>query len=134
MSCAAQSKLVVTFPIPSRSSTNPRQLLANLHVNHAAAADGGARHDDARMLLGDAPDDGGACAHRVALHCFQHSVGCVGRHDGDQLAFVGDMHRIHAQHVARGSDSRRQARSRSTFSTVQSLGSEARFGLPSSPS
>jgi len=43
---------------------------------------------------GDLSDDGGALAQMMTTHGGEDRIGSVGRNDGDELAFIGDVERI----------------------------------------
>ena len=61
------------------ASTDPRQLLADQHVDHAAAAERGS-HRDAEQAIGDLAHDPGLRAVRMRTHGVQHVRGGVVRH------------------------------------------------------
>ena len=74
-----------------RTLTNPRQLLADQHIDNALAAKAGVQHHHTCRRFRHFTDDGCVCACRMRAHRRQHPLRVAARHHRHQLAFVGQI-------------------------------------------
>lgn len=70
------------------------------HVDDAGAADAGLHEHQAGMLGGHFADDGSLRCQRVGPHRGQDGINVVGRHDGEEFAFVGYIGGIQIEDLA----------------------------------
>ena len=52
------------------------------------------------MVRHNVADDCRIAAKRVAAHRREHLIRILGRHDGNELAFIGNIERVKSQHLA----------------------------------
>jgi hypothetical protein len=93
-------------------------LLADQHVDDAAAAEGGAHRYTPRLPLHDAADHGRLAPERVAPQCRQSRLGRLLRHDRDELSFVGEIEQVEPEDLAKAFDLLAQRRLTSSRSGV----------------
>ncbi len=79
-------------------------MFADQHVDDAGAAQQGAHDDPTGMGGDDLAEASGVPALGQGAHRGQDGVGDIGRDDGDETSFVGDMQRVQAEQVACGGD------------------------------
>ncbi len=77
-----------------RPSANSRKLLACEPIDNSAAAERGRHLHEALLVIGHPTDDRRITTKRVRTHRSHETIRGVGRHDGDELAFVRDIERI----------------------------------------
>ena len=97
---------------PARSA-DPRQRVADEHVDDAGAAEGRAQHDDAFGLGGDLADRAPR-RRRADARAWRASAASASSagDDGHDLALVGDVERVDAEQVARAVDRREHGQRR----------------------
>lgn len=83
---------------------NPRELFAGEHVHHAGAADAGFHGDHPGVILNHAANDPGMASERMRAHGGERIPSVLFRNYGIELAFVGDVQRVQAEHFAGGFD------------------------------
>ncbi|HZC28444.1 MAG TPA: hypothetical protein VE269_01800, partial [Gaiellaceae bacterium] len=83
----------------ARASADPRQRVADELVHHPPSAERGLHEHHPGRLRADLADLGGLLAAGQGAHRLERSVGVVGGDERDQLALVGDVHRIDAQQL-----------------------------------
>jgi hypothetical protein len=96
----AAGNLLMTGPLSSPlrprsqdgrgASTDARELLGQREVDHARAADAGARHDGAGVLGDHLADDGRPRGVGVRAHEGEHAVGVLASDERDESTLVGD--------------------------------------------
>src|SRR5215210_738247 len=79
------------------SLANPRQRIADEHVDHAGAAELGVHDDHARRLLADFADDRRFFPAFGVTQGFEGGVRLFWSYYGEELAFVGDVEGVYAQ-------------------------------------
>src|SRR5215210_2114481 len=83
------------------SLANPRQRIADEHVDHAGAAELGVHDDHARRLLAYFADDRRFFPAFGVTQGFEGGVRLFWRYYGEELAFVGDVEGVYTQDLAR---------------------------------
>src|SRR4051794_17058663 len=92
--CMGDPFCIVPFLDAAAALANPRQLLADQHVDDAATAKHGAHGDAPGFTLMDSPDNAGAFAKPMRPHRRERRTGLFGGNDRDDLAFVRKIKRI----------------------------------------
>src|SRR5208283_329562 len=86
--------------VHSVSLTNARQLITRQHIDNARSAKGRAHHDHTRVVGSYMADDGRVFAQGMALQGAQAVLRSRWGNNRHQLAFVGNIHGIEAEHFA----------------------------------
>src|SRR5690606_9056177 len=82
------------------ASADARELLAGEHLDRTQAPAPAALEYFARMVIGDAADDGGVGTERIRAHDGERLVRAIACDHCDELAFVGDVERVEAEDLA----------------------------------
>ena len=80
--------------------TNPRQRIADQHVDDASAAITSGDQDGIGGLFMNLSDDAGFFSAVRLLQCIQGHVSILGRDDGEKLAFIRNVQRIQSKQFA----------------------------------
>lgn len=72
-------------------STDPRQLLTCQPINDTTTTELGDHLHESMGIFCDLTDDGRLTGQRMGAHHFKQAPGILGRTNGYQLAFVGDI-------------------------------------------
>src|SRR5689334_7416909 len=81
--------VVLLSEVLQADSADPRKRVADEHVDDSAAAESCSQRDDAGWVGHDLADHGRALSQRMLAQGGNGRLGLIGRHDGDELAFVG---------------------------------------------
>ena len=81
----------------SSDLADPRQLLAEQHVDNTRAANAGFHQDHSRMLADDFADNLGVAPKRMFAIALQRNRRRVRLHDGQELPFIGHVEKDPSQ-------------------------------------
>jgi hypothetical protein len=87
-----------------RVLADPGQRVADQQVHDPGTAERGLQLDDPRLFGPHLADDRRLLAERVGAQRGDRVLGLIARHDGDQAALAGDVHRVDAEEFGGAAD------------------------------